>query len=307
VKGVLTKALRGVDGAVTRAAALTPVTLVWPGLIAAAAAAGAWAYAHSEHIAKLGTNKVTKEARAEGLQYAAAAAATVVLFYLAVIIVTRLASGSWKPLAVTSKLNRLFSFVLTAPLVMDEEGGRWRKLLEKAAPFIAALVVAGIWLGYSYFFSRLAITQHQAFGTRTIDLGYYDNIFYQSIHGRPLACSLLRSGTHASAHFDPILVVMSPLYLIYPRAELLLSLQSVWLGSGAIPAYLLGKHHLDSRQAGIIMAIVYALYPALHGANMYEFHSLSLIAMPMLWVLYFLEKKNKLGYFVMLGVLLSWS
>ena len=39
-------------------------------------------------------------------------------------------------------------------------------------------------------------------------LGYYDNIFFQSIHGKPLGCSMIKSGYHGSAHFDPLLVLL---------------------------------------------------------------------------------------------------
>src|SRR5262249_60600206 len=56
------------------------------------------------------------------------------------------------------------------------------------------------------------------------------------------------SGYHGSAHFDPILVVLSPLYLLYPRAEMILVLQCLWVGGGVVPAYLIAQDKLGSRQ-----------------------------------------------------------
>ncbi|WP_437810555.1 DUF2079 domain-containing protein [Sorangium sp. So ce1078] len=176
--------------------------------------------------------------------------------------------------------------------------------LAKAGRWLAPLAVAALWAGYALFFSRLAITNHHALHTRTPDLGYYDNIFYQSIHGRPLGCSWLRAGYHGSAHFDPILVLLSPLYLIYPRAEFLLVLQSVWLGAGVIPVYLLARDKLEHRGKALLLAVVWALYPALHGANMYEFHSLALISPLVVWLLYFYETGRDRLYWVTLAVLL---
>lgn len=161
-----------------------------------------------------------------------------------------------------------------------------------------------LWAGHATLFSYFALVQHRSLSTRTIDLGYYDNIFYQSIHGRWLACSFLKTGNHAAAHFDPILVVLSPLYLIYPRAELLLVLQAVWIGSGVIPAYLIANRRLGSRLAAGALALAYVLHPALQGANMYEFHSLSLVAPVFLWLANFLEKGSRAGYFLTLVVLL---
>ncbi len=146
-----------------------------------------------------------------------------------------------------------------------------------------------LWAGFAWFFSRLAINNHHALHTRALDLGVYDNILFQSSHGHPLACSLVRGGMHSSAHFDPILILISPLYWIHPRAEFLLVFQALWLGSGVVPAYLIGRSQLESRGAGIVLALAYVLFPALHGAALYDFHSLALIGPLVLWMLHCLQ------------------
>ncbi len=153
----------------------------------------------------------------------------------------------------------------------------------------ASIAVGLLVLAYAIYFSRLSITNHHALNTRTTDLGYYDNIFWQSSHGHPLGCSFIKAGYHGSAHFDPILVLLSPLHYLYPRAELLLVLQSTWLALGAIPAYLVAAEKLRGRRAGVVFALLYLLHPALQGANLYEFHSLTLLTPVLLWALYFLE------------------
>jgi uncharacterized membrane protein len=185
-----------------------------------------------------------------------------------------------------------------------EHEGLLRRVGRWAAPLAAVTIVLALGVAYGYLLSRLAIANHHALHTRTIDLGYYDNIFYNSIHGRPLGCSMVKGGTHASAHFDPILILLSPLYLLYPRAEMLLVLQSVWLGIGVVPAYLLGSRTLDSRPAGVVMAFAWVLYPGLQGANLYEFHSLTLIGPLVLFLFFFLEEKKWIGYGITLVLLL---
>jgi uncharacterized membrane protein len=163
---------------------------------------------------------------------------------------------------------------------------RWREALASLA---ATFAVTALGVGYGYFFTWLSILNHHALNSRTTDLGYYDNIFYNSIHGSPLACTFIKAGYHGSAHFDPLLVVLSPLYLAYPRAEMILGLQAVWLGAGVVPLYLLAHHKLGRRLPAVAIAAMYAMYPALHGANMYEFHSLTLLSPIALTLLYFLE------------------
>lgn len=175
---------------------------------------------------------------------------------------------------------------------------------ETALRLGAPLFVACLWAGYALFFSRLSIVNHHALNTRTVSLGYYDNIFYHSAHGDPLGCSFMKAGYHGSAHFDPILVAFAPLYLLHPRAELLLVLQSVWLGAGVVPVYLLARERRASRAAAATLAALYALYPAVHGANLYEFHSLTLAVPLTLWLLYFLERGASVAYWITLAATL---
>jgi uncharacterized membrane protein len=54
----------------------------------------------------------------------------------------------------------------------------------------------------------------------------------------------------------------------------------------------------------LLLAAVYALHPALHGANMLDFHSLTLVATPLLFALYFLYAKKTKLFFLMLPILL---
>src|SRR6185369_11587242 len=65
---------------------------------------------------------------------------------------------------------------LTAP---DEPVStpRWWERLGKLG---AAAAVTALWAGYGGLFSYFALVNHRALNTRTIDLGYYDNIFFQS-------------------------------------------------------------------------------------------------------------------------------
>lgn len=81
-------------------------------------------------------------------------------------------------------------------------------------------------------------------------------------------------------------------------------LQSVWLGAGVIPVYLLALDKLEHRGKALLLAAVWALYPALHGANMYEFHSLALISPLVVWLLYFYETGRDRWYWVTLAALL---
>ena len=201
-------------------------------------------------------------------------------------------------LAVLASAACVPTLVALTPLVI-----RVKQRLGRATTWLAVATAAAAAALYGVTFSWLAVINHRALQTRTIDLGLYDNLFFQTLQGRPLGCSFLDSGSHITNHFDPILVLLAPLYLLYPQAELLLVLQSLWLAAGCLPAYLIGRRFVGSHAAGAALAVIWALHPAIHGANMYEFHSLTLIAPLLLWLLYCLDSAHLRAYAVVLGLL----
>jgi uncharacterized membrane protein len=144
---------------------------------------------------------------------------------------------------------------------------------------------------------RLALWRHHGFLTRAFDLGIYDNLVWNTAHGDFLACTLIKGGVHTSAHFDPILAGVSLIYLAAPRAETLIVVQALWLFSGVIPVYLIAMRRLDDRLAATILALGFALYPSVQGVALYEFHSLALLATPVLWMIWCLED-HPIGYWI---------
>jgi len=330
--------LRKLD-AFTSTAVRFAIFCVWPTVVAVALGATLFAATHADLLPAMFENKLTADERRVGLVYLAGSLVAIAAFYLGALLVRH--RDHWPPgFERAARLHPYLSFVLSGPAIVAlmepkiETQHQWRTWLyiglavlawwptlralssdwkawqprrilsDRQRDTVSLVAVFGLWAAYAWVFANLAINTHHGFHMRLIDLGIYDNVFFQSSHGRPLGCSFLRGGTHATAHFDPILVILSPLYRLWPRAEFLLTLQAVWCGAGVIAAYLIGRHQLNSRLWGLVWAVVYAVHPALHGANLYEFHSLTLLFTPLLFALYFLLSGKLRLYYVMLAVLL---
>jgi uncharacterized membrane protein len=75
--------------------------------------------------------------------------------------------------------------------------------------------------------------------------------------------------------------VLAPFYALCPRAEALLVLQSILIAAAAVPLYLFAARRLGEGAACVI-ALCYLMYPAVHGANLYDFHYLP-IGVVFLW------------------------
>ena len=153
-----------------------------------------------------------------------------------------------------------------------------------------AIVLAALIATFIAVLSRMTIVNFHALRAHTIDLGLYDNLLWHTAHGDWLGCSFLKGGHHNSAHFDPILIAIAPIYALRPCADTLLVLQIVWVSSAMLPLYLLAQEKLGSPLYALGFAAMFAAHPAVHGAALYEFHSLTLVAPLLVWLVYFLER-----------------
>lgn len=299
---------------------------LWPALYGLLLGSSVWWLAHPDAYPAVADNRLAAELRSSAVRWTLVGILLTVLGY-GVTLQFRL--RSFAPSSVAS-LNRRLSPVLLLPLLLALA----REGIERGHPQMTvafALIVASavgvlsyhvpnvawprgwprwlqsvgtwttlvaLWLGYGAFFSKLAITNHHGLNTSTFDLGIYDNIFYQSLQGTFLGCSFLPGNYHGAAHFDPILTLLSPLYLFYPQAESILVLQSLWLGAGVFPLFALARRRLGCPALALSVAAIWVLYPALHGANMYDFHSLTLLGPVILWMFYFADVGSRFGYWL---------
>jgi uncharacterized membrane protein len=73
-------------------------------------------------------------------------------------------------------------------------------------------------------------------------------------------------------HSSFVLVLLVPLFWVYPHTAALLVVQSFLLAAGAIPIYLYARHRLGSRTLATLLAASYLLNPALQNGNLEQFH-----------------------------------
>jgi uncharacterized membrane protein len=151
---------------------------------------------------------------------------------------------------------------------------RWAATLVRAGP---VLVLAGMIAVFVATFVWMTWRSHTSFGTYGFDLGIFDQGVwllsrfrdpFVTIRGLPLF------GDHASY----ILVLVAPLYRIWPDPRLLLLLQVVFLAIPAVSLYLIATRRLGSRLAGLAVAAAYLAFPALQWAAVWHFHPETLAA-----------------------------
>lgn len=149
------------------------------------------------------------------------------------------------------------------------EGPSRHRTFLRPATIVALLIAAYVaYVGYH------TVLNHYALGTAAYDLGIHENVLWNSIHGRWFESALERPGNHLGVHTTFILVLLFPIYALFPAAETLLISQTLLIGLAAWPLYLLARPVVGGWIAVGISAL-YLSHPAVGSANFYDFHALA--------------------------------
>ena len=168
----------------------------------------------------------------------------------------------------------------------------WKWMILHRLPRNWALVTVIILIVlYSATFSVLSIRHYDGLDTGGYDLGIFDQVIWNTSQGRPFQNTITFDTQNVlGQHLSLILLLLAPLYWIWPDPRFLLIVQSVFLGLGALPVFWLARGRLENELAALVFAAAYLLSPALESANLNEFHPVSLSTTLLLFALYFLHQ-----------------
>jgi uncharacterized membrane protein len=145
---------------------------------------------------------------------------------------------------------------------------------------------------YAVGFGSLSVLRHRAFSTGRFDLGNMVQAVWASAHGHPLAVTDLRGEqvSRLGAHVDPILVLLAPVWWVWPSPSMLLVVQAIAIALGALPVFWLAAKHLGSERAALGIVLAYLLYPALQWMTLSEFHPVALATPLLLYAFWYLDE-----------------
>ena len=160
---------------------------------------------------------------------------------------------------------------------------------------VAAILAAAAL--YAWWFSIVTIDTHRGLGTSAYDLGLYDQgVWLLSRFKAPFVTLMGRNmfGDHASL----ILILLAPLYWLFPGSETLLVVQSMAIAAGSIPLYLYARRRLNNDWLAVMAGMCWLLHPAVSGSNFENFHPDSMLGLFVPLALYAaLESKWRLYIF----------
>lgn len=170
---------------------------------------------------------------------------------------------------------------------------RWRRHV----PYLILLLVGTCAL------LVMALLRHRALGTG-YDLGIFNQVVWNLAHGRIWQTTLVFETYGYYDHFEPILVLLVPFYWLWSDAQVLLIVQALALGLGSLPIYLYAYVRLGSIPIALALAAAYLAFPALHNANLYDFHEVAFLPVLLGFALYGLLGGQRRVLFISLALAL---
>jgi uncharacterized membrane protein len=147
---------------------------------------------------------------------------------------------------------------------------------------------------YTAYMGHYTVLRHRLIQSTAFDLGIYDNLMFNVIHGRFFKSPVLFGPgkfSYIAGHAEYVMVLFAPLYAIKPGAETLLWLQAGLLGAAAIPLYLFARHFL-TRGPALLLSLSYLMFAPLHGPNFYDFHWLPVAIFFHFWLYYAIASRK---------------
>jgi uncharacterized membrane protein len=151
----------------------------------------------------------------------------------------------------------------------------------------------------------ITFVNHFNFRTYALDLGLYTNAVYDYAHLRFDYCEMFKDVPQnlLSDHFDPILILISPLYYLFGGLTLLI-VQLVFIHLGALGVYKLAIQQLGNRKLSLLMACCLLGFYGVFSAIAFDAHTNVFAAMLFPWLLYFLNERSRNKTLLILALIL---
>ncbi len=163
------------------------------------------------------------------------------------------------------------------------------------APRVADRVFYGLTLLYTLTFAALSVLRHLTFNTGGYDLGIFDQVVWNSLHGRLFENTILPDAPMLiGQRFSPILAAFVPLYALWSNPIVLLVVQAIGMGIAAFPIYWFARRQIGGGLA-LVVVLAYYLSPALEFTNLFQFHETALLVPLFSFAVFFLLRHHTAG------------
>lgn len=137
----------------------------------------------------------------------------------------------------------------------------------------------------------------KSYESSCFDMGIFLQMFeYMSKTGKQYTTverNVLMS--HFNVHFSPCWYLLLPIYMIFRNSVVLVILQVLIIASGVLPLIKICRLYKLGRTDTVLCSIIYLFYPAFCSSQFFDIHENMFLPAFILWLYYFMCKKNHIG------------
>lgn len=159
-------------------------------------------------------------------------------------------------------------------------------------PFLLSLL-------FFLIFSFHTLNRHLNFSSHAFDLGIYTQAIYLYGQGQ-LAYSTLKHMIILADHFGAILILLAPIYKLFPSAITLLIIQALFVSFASIPIYLIAYNKSKNALLSLLITLGFLTSVGITSAVNFDFHLTTISVLPLSILLYSWYFKKWHLYFISL-------
>jgi uncharacterized membrane protein len=184
-----------------------------------------------------------------------------------------------------------------------QPGGAVRKgaMPHRAKALLASRVGRVVYVAtflWAVGFSIGAALEQHWFLLRRYDLGNFTQAIWSTAHGHLLEVTEVGGAqvSRLGIHVDPILLLLVPIWKVWPSPVMLLVVQALAMAAGSVPLFWLARKHLSSERDAALIAAAYLVSPTVGWNALHEFHAVAL-AVPLLIAAIWFIDEGRVGAF----------
>jgi uncharacterized membrane protein len=167
------------------------------------------------------------------------------------------------------------------------------------------LFIIGIYL---VIFSVISVNRYWQYQTFYIDFGIYDDAIWKIAHFKaPIVDKGLNGRLNLGDHFTPGMYLLAPIYWVTDSQEAMFVAQVLAVCIAAWIAYLLIKSRTSNRFVQTALIVSFLGFVGMQNALITEMHEITFAVLPLMLVIWSIEKKKWKQYFIYLLLFLSFK
>lgn len=159
------------------------------------------------------------------------------------------------------------------------------------------------WAVMTAAYCALSLFRHWHFQSNACDLGIFDQAIWHYSRFEIPACTINGYSNLLGDHFHPSLMLLTPFYWIFPKAETLLVAQAVFLTLPMFPLFFFAQKKIG-RKPAYFMALSYSLLSGLQSTAAFDFHEVSLAVTFIAFAIYFMDSQRWFYFFAAIFLLM---